>query len=128
MLHHEPIATVITEALLSISVGVLGQAESDDTSWAQLDGQLAQLADELAIAVDDRPKVCRTCGTAAVAPPLPALAAMLRPASPPAPMTTDLDKTRRLLPVVWALSSLLGQCGHHSPPTTIVAPTRPAGV
>jgi hypothetical protein len=128
MPHHEPRATLITQALRSLGVGVIDPAGSEHASWAQLDDRLALLADELAIAVDDRPKVCRTCGTAALLPPLPTIAALLRPASPPAPITTDIDKVHRVAPVLRVLASLLGQCSQHALPATIIGSHEAAGV
>jgi hypothetical protein len=128
MPHHEPRATLITQALRSLAVGVIDPAGGDHTSWTQLDGRLALLADELAIAVDDRPKVCRTCGTAGLLPPLPTIAALLRPASPPAPITTDIDKVHRVAPVLSVLASLLGQCSQHALPATIIGSHDAAGV
>jgi hypothetical protein len=121
-----PRASVVTEALLAVSVGALPQGD-DDPPWAQLDTQLARLAGDLAIAIDDRPKLCRSCGVAAVAPPLASLATLLQPATPPATLATDHDKARRLAPVVWVLGILLGQCDRHRFPGTL-ADVRPTDV
>jgi hypothetical protein len=125
MLASEPRATVIAAALRALSVGVVHPDAGDDVSWAQLDDRLALLADDLAVAFDDRPKVCRECGAPCTRPPLATLAALLRPTAPPAPLTTETAKARRIEPVLWVLSSLLGQCKNHGLPVELIGPGRP---
>jgi hypothetical protein len=126
----EPRATAVTEALRSLSVRVTdpGGSGGDDALWEQLDGQLALLAADLAVAIDDRPNTCHECGARAARTPLATLAALLRPSIPPAPLTTEAAKLHRLAPVVWVIGNLLGQCDQHGHPAAILGPTPPADV
>jgi hypothetical protein len=101
---------------------------ADGASWANLDDRLVHLADELAVAVDDRAAFCRECGRAATAPPLDALAALVRPTTPRTRLSTDLDKALRLQPVLLALASLEGQCDEHDLLSTILGSTSTAHV
>lgn len=120
----DPRASVITEALRACTVHVVNPHRSDDdgTAWAQLDRKLALLADDLAIAVDDRRHVCRECGAPCPSPPLAELAGLLRP-DVPTP-TSESDKATRLARVLWVLGNLLGQCERHGFPVEILASKR----
>jgi hypothetical protein len=128
MSHPEPRASIIIETLRSMFVETLEASGANHSSWERLDDQLAGLADELAVAVDDRAAFCRACGRAATVPPLDTLAALLRPTTPRGPLSTDLDKVLRLQPVLLALASLQGQCDEHDLLSTILGSTSTAHV
>jgi hypothetical protein len=113
-----PSARHITEALRACTLRVAGPQGGGDDSWAQLDRRLALLAEDLAIAVDDRPNVCHQCGAPCPAPPLAELAALLRPDA--ATASTDTAQARRLARVLWVLGSLLGQCQRHGIPVEVI--------
>jgi hypothetical protein len=114
----QPRASFITEALRACTVRVVGPHPDDDASWAQLERRITLLADDLAIAIDDRPNVCHQCGAPCASPALVELAAVLRPDR--AEPTTDSDRPRRIARVLWVLGSLLGQCERHGIPFEIL--------
>jgi hypothetical protein len=120
----QPSARHITEALRACARHVAGPQGGGDDSWAQLDRRLALLAEDLAIAIDDRPNVCHQCGVPCPAPPLAEMAALLRPDAPTAAVSTDAAQARRLARVLWVLGSLLGQCEQHGIPIEVITNKR----
>jgi hypothetical protein len=114
----QPRASFITEALRASTARVVSPHTEGDASWGQLERRIALLAEDLAIAIDDRSNVCHQCGAPCTSLPLADLAAVLR--SDGRDPTSDSDKARRLARLLWVLGSLIGQCGNHGIPFEIL--------